>query len=202
MPSTWRRALPRCSATSPTAPCPSTTLPSRTPTTRSLWEEKNWLFVGSERAGRRATTIQSLLATAKLNGLVPHARLEDTQEKLPTWPYSRIDELLYLVPSPAPEPHCQRGTVERLPASGAAGIGRGLETLFTHTDTFIIFHPHPPCGTLGCCVQWGYRWPRGEDRGDGRIRVGSRAGLAGSRSGYATARAVPGLWPPGTRPSR
>jgi len=63
---------------------------------------KNWLFVGSERAGRRAATIQSLLATAKLNGLEPHAWLKDTLKKLPSWPYSRIDELLPLAPSPAP----------------------------------------------------------------------------------------------------
>ena len=32
---------------------------------------RNWLFTGSERAGRRAAAIQSLLATAKLNGLEP-----------------------------------------------------------------------------------------------------------------------------------
>ena len=57
---------------------------------------RNWLFVGSERAGQRAAAIQSLLATAKLNGLEPYAWLKDTLEKLPTWPYSRIDELLPL----------------------------------------------------------------------------------------------------------
>ena len=57
---------------------------------------RNWLFTGSERAGCRATAIQSLLATAKLNGLEPYAWLKDTLEKLPTWPYSRIDELLPL----------------------------------------------------------------------------------------------------------
>lgn len=55
---------------------------------------RNWLFTGSERAGGRAAAIQSLLATAKLNGLEPYAWLKDTLEKLPTWPYSRIDELL------------------------------------------------------------------------------------------------------------
>jgi transposase len=55
---------------------------------------RNWLFTGSERAGVRAAAIQSLLATAKLNGLEPYAWLKDTLEKLPTWPYSRIDELL------------------------------------------------------------------------------------------------------------
>jgi transposase len=55
---------------------------------------RNWLFTGSERAGCRAAAIQSLLATAKLNGLEPYAWLKDTLEKLPSWPYSRIDELL------------------------------------------------------------------------------------------------------------
>jgi len=57
---------------------------------------RNWLFTGSERAGRRAAAIQSLLATAKLNGLEPYAWLKDTLEKLPAWPNSRIDELLPL----------------------------------------------------------------------------------------------------------
>ena len=57
---------------------------------------RNWLFTGSERAGRRAAAIQSLLATAKLNDLEPLAWLKDTLEKLPSWPYSRIDELLPL----------------------------------------------------------------------------------------------------------
>lgn len=58
--------------------------------------KKNWLFTGSERAGRRAASIQSLLATAKLNGIEPYAWLKDILEKLPTWPNSRIDELLPL----------------------------------------------------------------------------------------------------------
>jgi transposase len=58
--------------------------------------KKNWLFTGSERAGQRAAAIQTLLGTAKLNGLDPQAWLSDTLEKLPTWPNSRIDELLPL----------------------------------------------------------------------------------------------------------
>jgi transposase len=58
--------------------------------------KKNWLFTGSERAGQRAAAVQSLLATAKLNGLEPYAWLKDTLEKLPTWPNRRIDELLPL----------------------------------------------------------------------------------------------------------
>lgn len=56
--------------------------------------KKNWLFAGSERAGKRAAAIQTLLATAKLNGIEPSAWLKDTLEKLPTWPNSRLDELL------------------------------------------------------------------------------------------------------------
>lgn len=58
--------------------------------------KKNWLFTGTESAGKRAAVIQTLLATAKLNGLDPAAWLRDTLEKLPTWPSSRIDELLPL----------------------------------------------------------------------------------------------------------
>ena len=58
--------------------------------------KKNWLFVGSERAGQRAAAIQTLLGTAKLNGLNPAEWLKNTLEILPSWPYSRIDELLPL----------------------------------------------------------------------------------------------------------
>jgi len=58
---------------------------------------KNWLHYGSERAGHRAAVIHSLMATAKLNGLDPAAWLADVLDKLPTWPNSRIDELLPLV---------------------------------------------------------------------------------------------------------
>lgn len=56
--------------------------------------KKNWLFAGSERAGRRAAAIQSLFATAKLNGIDPAKWLADTLERLPTCPNSRIDSLL------------------------------------------------------------------------------------------------------------
>lgn len=58
--------------------------------------KKNWLFAGSEAAGRRAAVIQSLLETARLNGIEPLAWLTDVLEKLPVWPNSRIDELLPL----------------------------------------------------------------------------------------------------------
>ena len=58
--------------------------------------KKNWLFAGSVRAGKQAAAIQSLLATAKANGIEPLAWLKATLEKLPTHPNSRIDELLPL----------------------------------------------------------------------------------------------------------
>ena len=55
--------------------------------------KKNWLFTGSERAGRRAATIQSLFATAKLNGLNPTSWLANALERLPTCPNSQIYSL-------------------------------------------------------------------------------------------------------------
>lgn len=61
--------------------------------------KKNWLFAGSERAGKRAAAIQSLFATAKLNDIEPAAWLKDTLEKLPVWTMRRIDELLPFKPT-------------------------------------------------------------------------------------------------------
>jgi transposase len=58
--------------------------------------KKNWLFAGSERAGKRVAAIQTLLGTARLNGLDPAAWLRDTLEKLPIWRNNRIDDLLPL----------------------------------------------------------------------------------------------------------
>ena len=58
--------------------------------------KKNGLFTGSERAGKRAAAIQTLLGTAKLNGLDPAAWLRDTLEQLPACLNSEIDSLLPL----------------------------------------------------------------------------------------------------------
>ncbi len=55
---------------------------------------KNWLFAGSLRAGQRAAAVMSLIQSAKLNGHDPHAYLKDVMDKLPTWPNSRVAELL------------------------------------------------------------------------------------------------------------
>lgn len=55
---------------------------------------KNWLFAGSETAGKRAAAIMSLLATAKANGRDPHAWLTDVLTRLPTTKDRDIDTLL------------------------------------------------------------------------------------------------------------
>jgi hypothetical protein len=55
---------------------------------------KAWLFTGSELAGQRAAVVMSLVQSAKLNGLDPHAYLKDVLERLPSHPASRIEELL------------------------------------------------------------------------------------------------------------
>lgn len=55
---------------------------------------KNWLFVGSSQAGERAATLMSLIESAKLNGHDAWAYLKDVLTKLPTWPNSRLEELL------------------------------------------------------------------------------------------------------------
>jgi transposase len=55
---------------------------------------KNWLFVGSQQAGERAAVLMSLIESAKLNGHDAWAYLKDILTKLPTWPNSRLEELL------------------------------------------------------------------------------------------------------------
>ena len=56
---------------------------------------KNWLFAGSLRAGQRMASILSLLVeTAKLNDHDSYVWLRDVLTRLPSWPNSRIRELL------------------------------------------------------------------------------------------------------------
>jgi transposase len=55
---------------------------------------KNWLFAGSLRSGQRNAAIMSLVQSAKLNGLNPLEYLKDVMDRLPTQPYSKINELL------------------------------------------------------------------------------------------------------------
>ncbi len=55
---------------------------------------KNWLDAGSQRAGRRAAAVMSLVQSAKMNGHDPYAYLKDVLARLPTHPNNRIEELL------------------------------------------------------------------------------------------------------------
>lgn len=56
---------------------------------------KNSLFAGSDGGGRSWATIASLLTTAKLNGVDPHAWLAQTLERIAQgWPNSEIDALM------------------------------------------------------------------------------------------------------------
>jgi transposase len=54
----------------------------------------NWLFAGSDRAGRRAAAVMSLIQTARLHALDPYTYLRDVLERLPLTPHSQIAELL------------------------------------------------------------------------------------------------------------
>ncbi len=56
---------------------------------------KNALFAGSDEGGANWAIIASLIETAKLNGVNPHAWLADALTKLVNrWPASRIDDLM------------------------------------------------------------------------------------------------------------
>jgi transposase len=55
---------------------------------------RNWLFVGSPQAGSRAAVLMTLIESAKLCEVDPWAYLKDVLTKLPTWPNSRLGELL------------------------------------------------------------------------------------------------------------
>ena len=55
---------------------------------------KNYMFVGSERGGKSAAIIYTLIETAKLNGVDPQAWLADTLNRIADHKINRIDELL------------------------------------------------------------------------------------------------------------
>ncbi len=54
----------------------------------------SWLFAGSDRAGRRAAVVMTLIQTARLHGLDPYTYLRDVVERLPLTPASQIGDLL------------------------------------------------------------------------------------------------------------
>ena len=55
---------------------------------------KNSLFVGSQTGGKSAAIADTLIETAKLNGVDPQAWLADTLARIPDHKINRIDELL------------------------------------------------------------------------------------------------------------
>jgi transposase len=55
---------------------------------------KSWLLCGSDRGGRRAAAMYSLIVTAKMNGVDPQAWLADVLARIATHPTHRLDELL------------------------------------------------------------------------------------------------------------
>ena len=55
---------------------------------------RNWTFAGSDEGGRRAAAVYTLIETAKLNDIDPHAWLADVLARLPDHPVRRIHELL------------------------------------------------------------------------------------------------------------
>lgn len=55
---------------------------------------KSWLFCGSDRGGRRAAAMYSLIVSAKMNGVDPQAWLADVLRRIADHPAKRINELL------------------------------------------------------------------------------------------------------------
>ena len=55
---------------------------------------KNYLFVGSEAGGKAAAIAYTLIETAKLNGVDPHAWLAATLARIPDYKITKVDDLL------------------------------------------------------------------------------------------------------------
>src|SRR5690606_37175691 len=55
---------------------------------------KSWLFAGSDRGGQRAAAMYTLIVTAKMNDVDPHAWLADVLARTAELPQSRLPELL------------------------------------------------------------------------------------------------------------
>jgi hypothetical protein len=55
---------------------------------------KNFMFVGSERDGKSAAIIYTLIETAKLNSVDPQAWLTDTLSRIADQKINKLDELM------------------------------------------------------------------------------------------------------------
>lgn len=62
---------------------------------------KNWLFAGSERGGRAAAVLFSLIETARLNGVEPYAYPKDVLARINAHCVDRLEELLPMNWTPA-----------------------------------------------------------------------------------------------------
>jgi len=51
----------------------------------------NWTFAGSDEGGRRAAAIYTLIHSARINGVDPHAWLADVLARLQDHPAKRIE---------------------------------------------------------------------------------------------------------------
>ena len=62
---------------------------------KDLHNCKNALFAGSDGGGRTWATMATLITTAKMNDVDPHASMTQTLERIANrWPNSRVDELM------------------------------------------------------------------------------------------------------------
>lgn len=64
---------------------------------------KNWLFAGSEGGGHRAALFYTLIESAKLNDVDPHAYLAHVLERLPSAKAADLDALLPWNFTPQPQ---------------------------------------------------------------------------------------------------
>jgi hypothetical protein len=55
---------------------------------------KSWLFCGSDRGGRRAAAMYSLIVTCRMNRVDSQAWLADVLQRIADHPVARLDELL------------------------------------------------------------------------------------------------------------
>ncbi len=55
---------------------------------------KNWLFMGSDRGGRAAAVLMSILQSAKRNGLNPQVYLKDAIDRISDIPHNKLSDLL------------------------------------------------------------------------------------------------------------
>lgn len=55
---------------------------------------KNYLFVGSEAGGKSAAIAYTLIETAKLNAIDPHAWVADTLARIPDYKIKKVDDVL------------------------------------------------------------------------------------------------------------